>query len=162
MTQFKNEQWEFDEDEHARNTTEKKSKLRKYLCLCEICPNGCLAAFLIFLALMSFGFICSNVSGASTGTAQVLISFDSSKASTLTFKVMMDPMEQNGEDVTVNFYSPDIKNNGVFFTDANGLEMQKRTLNERQEYGINIAEGMNITSNFYPVTSAVAIRDDKL
>lgn len=32
-------------------------------------------------------------------------------------------MEQNGDDVTVNFYSPDIKNNGVFYTDSNGLAM---------------------------------------
>jgi hypothetical protein len=62
----------------------------------------------------------------------------------------------------VNFYSPDIKNKGVFFTDANGLEMQKRTLNERQEYKVHVEQGMNITSNFYPVTSAIAIRDDHL
>jgi hypothetical protein len=85
MTQLQNEKWEFDEDEHLRNVTEKRGKLRKYLCICETCPNGSLAAFLIFLCLMSFGFILSNKSGAATGSAKVLISLDSSKASTLTF-----------------------------------------------------------------------------
>jgi hypothetical protein len=40
--------------------------------------------------------------------------------------------------------------------------MQKRTLNERQEYKVHVEQGMNITSNFYPVTSAIAIRDDQL
>jgi hypothetical protein len=40
--------------------------------------------------------------------------------------------------------------------------MQKRKLNERREFDIEIAEGMNITSNFYPVTSAIAIRDENL
>jgi hypothetical protein len=73
--------------------TEKRSKLRKYLCLCEICPNGSLAALLIFFCILSFGFICSQKAGASTGNAKVLISFDSAKSSTLTFEVMMDPME---------------------------------------------------------------------
>lgn len=33
----------------------------------------------------------------------------------------MDPMEQNGDAVTVNFSSPDIKNRGTFYTDSNGL-----------------------------------------
>ena len=34
--------------------------------------------------------------------------------------------------------------------------------NERPDYDIEIAEGMNITANFYPVTSAIAIRDENL
>lgn len=72
---------------------------------------------------------------------------------------MLDPMEQNGEDVTVNFYSPDIKNDGTFYTDSNGLEMQKRKLNKRRDFDVSIADGMEITSNFYPVTSAIAIKD---
>lgn len=40
--------------------------------------------------------------------------------------------------------------------------MEKRVLNERPDYDIEIADGMNITANFYPVTSAIAIRDDNL
>ncbi len=32
----------------------------------------------------------------------------------------------HGKDVTVNFFTPDIDNAGRFYTDSNGLEMQKR------------------------------------
>jgi hypothetical protein len=31
-----------------------------------------------------------------------------------------------GHEVTVNFWAPEIDNDGVFYTDSNGLEMQKR------------------------------------
>jgi hypothetical protein len=40
--------------------------------------------------------------------------------------------------------------------------MQKRQLNHREEYDLNEESKMNITSNFYPVTSAIVIRDDQL
>jgi alpha-mannosidase len=62
----------------------------------------------------------------------------------------------------VNFYSPDIKNSGEFFTDSNGLEMQQRKLNSRDGWSMTHEPGMNITSNFYPVTSAIAIRDENI
>jgi lysosomal alpha-mannosidase len=38
--------------------------------------------------------------------------------------------------------------------------MQKRVLNERPSYDVTIASGMNITANYYPVNSAIAIRDE--
>jgi hypothetical protein len=31
-----------------------------------------------------------------------------------------------GHEVTVNFHAPSVKNQGVFYTDSNGLEMQRR------------------------------------
>jgi hypothetical protein len=40
--------------------------------------------------------------------------------------------------------------------------MQKRELNKRDDYQVDIPDGMNITANFYPVTSAIAIRDEHL
>jgi len=36
-----------------------------------------------------------------------------------------------GVEVTANFESHDIKNQDTFYTDSNGLEMQKRVLNYR-------------------------------
>ena len=41
--------------------------------------------------------------------------------------------EQASQEVTVNFYA-DINNNGVFWTDSNGLEMQRRELNKRPSW----------------------------
>jgi lysosomal alpha-mannosidase len=40
--------------------------------------------------------------------------------------------------------------------------MQKRELNKRDEFDFEYTEGMNITSNFYPVDSAIYIRDDDM
>jgi hypothetical protein len=51
----------------------------------------------------------------------------------------------------------DFDNNGTFYTDANGLEMQKRILNYRPTWDFSAAN--NITSNYYPINTAIAIRD---
>jgi hypothetical protein len=61
--------------------------------------------------------------------------------------------------VTVNFYSLDINNENTFYTDANGLEMQKRVLNYRPTWDLKASD--NITSNYYPIQTAIAIRDAK-
>jgi hypothetical protein len=37
--------------------------------------------------------------------------------------------------------------------------MQKRVLNARPDYEVVIKDGMNITANYYPVNTAIAIRD---
>jgi hypothetical protein len=49
--------------------------------------------------------------------------------------------------------------NKTFFTDSNGLEMQERHLNYRATYDILTNTSQNISSNYYPVTSAIAVRD---
>jgi hypothetical protein len=37
------------------------------------------------------------------------------------------PKDPNvGHEVTVNFHAPQLKNKGIFYTDSNGLEMQRR------------------------------------
>ena len=56
----------------------------------------------------------------------------------------------------------DFDNKGVFYTDANELEMQKRVLNYRPTWDINVnynASNENVTANFYPVNSALSMRD---
>ena len=50
----------------------------------------------------------------------------------------------------------DVSNEGVFYTDSNGLEMQKRVLNQRPDY--TLVTNMTVSSNYYPVTSAIAFR----
>lgn len=40
------------------------------------------------------------------------------------FGIPYDP--EIGHEVTVNFYAPTVENNDIFYTDSNGLEMQKR------------------------------------
>jgi hypothetical protein len=67
--------------------------------------------------------------------------------------------KQVGQEVTVNFHSK-IQNNGVFFTDSNGLEMQRRELNYRPTFEIETKNSVNITANYYPIGSAISIRDE--
>lgn len=68
------------------------------------------------------------------------------------------PLSKVGQEVIIQFYTPNIDNKDTFYTDSNGLEMQERILNYRFTWDlVNI---MNITQNYYPVNSAIAIRDE--
>ena len=70
------------------------------------------------------------------------------------------PADRKGHEVTVNFACSDIRNGGVFYTDANGLAMQKRVLNHRDTWDLQVAPGMEVTANYYPVGTAIAIVDE--
>ena len=64
-----------------------------------------------------------------------------------------------GHEVTVNFLAPELDNQGVFYTDSNGMAMQKRILNYRPTWNLDLTANQNITANYYPIGSAIAIRD---
>jgi Glycosyl hydrolases family 38 C-terminal domain len=49
-------------------------------------------------------------------------------------------------------------NNQTFYTDSNGLEMQKRILNYRESYDFLSFE--QVSGNYYPINSAIAIVDE--
>jgi lysosomal alpha-mannosidase len=66
-----------------------------------------------------------------------------------------------GHEVTVNFFAPSIQNDGVFYTDSNALEMQKRVINYRNTYELVTVGSTNITANFYPIQSAISIIDEE-
>jgi len=69
----------------------------------------------------------------------------------------------HGYEVVAWFSAHNFKNKGVFYTDSNGLEMQKRELNKRSYYNFTKYIGpdghFNVTSNYYPVVTAIAIKD---
>jgi hypothetical protein len=48
-------------------------------------------------------------------------------------------------------------NQETFYTDSNGLEMQQRMLNERPDF--TLSTDMKVSSNYYPINSAIAFRD---
>lgn len=65
---------------------------------------------------------------------------------------------KKGKDVTVNWRLGDeFDSNSTFWTDSNGLEMQERILNYRPTW--EYSGEQNISSNYYPVASAIAMRD---
>jgi hypothetical protein len=51
--------------------------------------------------------------------------------------------------------------NGTFWSDSNGLSMQKRVVNFQETYNATETMNNNRSLNFYPVTSAIAMRDSK-
>ena len=68
------------------------------------------------------------------------------------------PYQQNGKEVVVIWHTPNIDHGETFYTDSNGLEMQKRVLNKRPDY--NLTTNEPISANYYPVNSAIAIKND--
>ena len=64
-----------------------------------------------------------------------------------------------GKDIIVNFKFDEIDANKTFYTDSNGLEMQERILDYRPTWDLHTDQ--NISSNYYPVDTAIAMRDKK-
>jgi hypothetical protein len=66
--------------------------------------------------------------------------------------------DKTGKDVVVDWFLMDgFDSNGTFWVDANGLQMVQKSLNTRKEYKYN--ESFAASSNYYPITSAIAVRD---
>ena len=66
---------------------------------------------------------------------------------------------QTGMEIIAKWQLMDSNNGQIFYTDSNGLEMQKRLLNKRPDF--KLVTNMTISSNYYPITSAIAFRDEE-
>mmetsp|Transcript_6779 Transcript_6779/g.10906 ORF Transcript_6779/g.10906 Transcript_6779/m.10906 type:complete len:143 (+) Transcript_6779:1986-2414(+) len=115
---------------------------------------------------ISFELAFDNKNESEPQRATVQVTFNPAIQDVLTFEVRLDSLPEvhrTGYEVTVNFRMLDWDNNQTFYTDANGLEMQERVLNYRPTWDLkntNYKEALqNVTANYYPVTSAIAIRD---
>ncbi|CDW90125.1 glycosyl hydrolases family 38 protein [Stylonychia lemnae] len=82
-----------------------------------------------------------------------------SRTSEWNVKTESIPLTTQGQEVTVNFRIVDLDNNSTFYTDSNALEMQKRVLNYRPTW--NFSNFDSVTPNYYPINSAIAVRDAK-
>ena len=68
------------------------------------------------------------------------------------------PVNDNlGREVVANWQVVDFDNSDTFYTDSNGLEMQKRILDTRPDWDLITNE--KESSNYYPIQQAIAIRD---
>ncbi|CDW79296.1 glycosyl hydrolases family 38 protein [Stylonychia lemnae] len=74
-------------------------------------------------------------------------------------KINEIPLGEQGIEVTVNFWS-NMDNNNTFYTDSNGLEMQKRILGYRPTWNLT-DQTDNTSCNYYPIQTAIAIRDEE-
>jgi hypothetical protein len=73
----------------------------------------------------------------------------------------------NGYEYVATFEAKDFDNDKIFYTDSNGLEMQKRILNHREYYDFVEAwndprypeHNQNISGNYYPIGSAMSMKE---
>jgi len=69
------------------------------------------------------------------------------------------PLVDNlGREVVAKWSFDRFDNQGVFYTDSNGLEMQKRVRNYRPDFTLDTP--MKVSDNYYPINSAIAMRDE--
>lgn len=67
-------------------------------------------------------------------------------------------LDKAGKDIVVDWYMLDgFNSSGKFWVDANGLEMIPKEVNKRRDF--NYLGNSTISSNYYPITSAIAVRD---
>ena len=66
--------------------------------------------------------------------------------------------DQLGKEI-ISRFDTDIKSDGLFYTDANGREIQERKRNYRPTWTLNNTEP--VAENYYPINSRVYICDDK-
>jgi hypothetical protein len=71
----------------------------------------------------------------------------------------------DGYEFITTFKALDFDNKETFYTDSNGLEMQKRIMNHREYYNITDknykVNNQNITANYYPINSAISLKDEE-
>ncbi|CAI2376469.1 unnamed protein product [Moneuplotes crassus] len=65
-----------------------------------------------------------------------------------------------GKEVILKLAVDDIKNNGVFYTDSMGLEMQERKLDYRPTW--NLQTHQRVSSNYYPINHGITIKDERM
>jgi predicted PolB exonuclease-like 3'-5' exonuclease len=87
----------------------------------------------------------------------VHVSLDADLEGIIKFEVdlgSLPPIYYDGFEVVANFHTS-MDNNQTFYTDSNGLEMQKRILNYRPTWDLvhkNYEDSLeNITANYFPV-----------
>lgn len=74
-----------------------------------------------------------------------------------TFVQPLIPGNTVGKEVILVVKSDRIKNNQTFYTDSNGMELQKRILNYRPTWELEKLDPWG--GNYYPVTSTIMIED---
>lgn len=63
-----------------------------------------------------------------------------------------------GKEVVSRFRAPALASEGVFYTDANGREFQRRVRNGRPTWDLNVTQP--VAGNYFPVTAAAFLRDE--
>lgn len=66
--------------------------------------------------------------------------------------------DEVGKEITINIKTS-INNHNEFYTDSNGLEMQKRKINFRPTWKLNVSEP--VSGNYYPINAMISINNSE-
>lgn len=89
--------------------------------------------------------------------AQTVRIYDDDEAVEVEFSVgPINVTDGVGREVITRF-ATDLDTKGVFYTDSNGREMQKRRINHRPSWPVDIQEP--VAANYYPMNAAAFLRD---
>lgn len=75
------------------------------------------------------------------------------------FKGIFDT--DHGKEVTFNIAATYFDNDKEFYTDSNGLQFQKRVLDQRPDWDLKIEGTEHIAANYYPINSAITMHSKK-
>ena len=67
-------------------------------------------------------------------------------------------ISDSGKEVTINVETS-LQNNQEFYTDSNGLHMQRRKLNYRPTWDLNVTE--RVSGNYYPINPIISFNDSQ-
>lgn len=67
----------------------------------------------------------------------------------------------HGAEITLNIEAIGFDNGKEFYTDSNGLQMQRRILDKRPDFDLKVEGTEHITANYYPINSAISMRDQR-
>jgi len=71
----------------------------------------------------------------------------------------IDNSDGQGKEVVLIVNTPSIQNAQTFFTDSMGMEMQKRVVNYRPTWDLQVNQP--VSGNYYPILSTILIQDAK-
>ncbi|CAD8127927.1 unnamed protein product [Paramecium sonneborni] len=75
-----------------------------------------------------------------------------------TFVDSIDISDYKGKEIILIILT-DINNQKVFYTDSNGLSLQKRQINHRDSWKMTVLEP--VSGNYFPVNGAIMIQDEQ-
>ena len=76
-----------------------------------------------------------------------------------TFLSAVNISDGRGKEVTIDWTVDGLETGDVFYTDSNGLEVQKRVFNERPTWKLNVTQPA--AGNYYPIISQATLRDER-
>jgi lysosomal alpha-mannosidase len=117
-------------------------------------PYGTFTSIGVAIGSIKSQLVITFTGGADGDTGDTLVRISIEDLPVLRFDVELHgvPYDKKiGHEVTVNFITPEIDNQNVFYTDSNGLAMQRRQLNYRPTWDLELPTNQNITANYYPI-----------